>query len=54
VASKGIDQIVFTGSVPTGQAILKSAANEVVPALMELGGKSLQELFMLMQILMRY
>ena len=40
VASKGIDQIVFTGSVPTGQAILKSAANEVVPALMELGGKS--------------
>jgi len=40
VASKDIDQIVFTGSVPTGQAILKSAANEVVPALMELGGKS--------------
>lgn len=40
VASKDIDQIVFTGSVPTGQAILKSAANEVVPSLMELGGKS--------------
>jgi aldehyde dehydrogenase (NAD+) len=40
VASKDIDQIVFTGSVATGQAILKSAANEVVPALMELGGKS--------------
>ena len=40
VASKEIDQIVFTGSVPTGQAILRSAANEVVPSLMELGGKS--------------
>ena len=40
VASKDIDQIVFTGSVATGQAILKSAANEVVPSLMELGGKS--------------
>jgi aldehyde dehydrogenase (NAD+) len=40
VASKDIDQIVFTGSVATGQAILKSAANEIVPSLMELGGKS--------------
>ncbi len=40
VTSKDIDQIVFTGSVPTGQTILKSAANEVVPTLMELGGKS--------------
>ncbi|MGE4570286.1 MAG: aldehyde dehydrogenase family protein, partial [Gammaproteobacteria bacterium] len=40
VASKDIDQIVFTGSVATGQTILKLAANEVVPSLMELGGKS--------------
>ncbi|MEO1945017.1 MAG: aldehyde dehydrogenase family protein, partial [Candidatus Thioglobus sp.] len=40
VASKDIDQVVFTGSVPTGQSILKSCVNEVVPALMELGGKS--------------
>jgi len=40
VASSEIDQIVFTGSVPTGQAILRAAAENVTPALMELGGKS--------------
>lgn len=40
VASPQIDQIVFTGSVPTGQNILRSAADNVVPSLMELGGKS--------------
>lgn len=40
VASSEIDQIVFTGSVATGQAILRSAANTVTPSLMELGGKS--------------
>ncbi|MGP7795655.1 aldehyde dehydrogenase family protein [Sphingomonas sp. CLY1604] len=40
VASTRIDQIVFTGSVPTGQAILRAAAWNVTPSLMELGGKS--------------
>lgn len=40
IASSKIDQIVFTGSVPTGQAILRAAATPVTPALMELGGKS--------------
>lgn len=36
----GINQIVFTGSVQTGQAIAKAAADIVVPAVLELGGKS--------------
>ena len=36
----GINQIVFTGSVQTGQAIARSAAENVVPAVLELGGKS--------------
>ena len=36
----GVDQIVFTGSVPTGQSILHAAAERVVPCVMELGGKS--------------
>jgi aldehyde dehydrogenase (NAD+) len=40
VASSQVDQIVFTGSVPTGQRILRSAADNVIPSLMELGGKS--------------
>lgn len=35
-----IDQIVFTGSVPTGQSIMRAAANSVIPTVMELGGKS--------------
>lgn len=37
---KDVNQLVFTGSVATGQAILKSAAELVVPCVMELGGKS--------------
>jgi aldehyde dehydrogenase (NAD+)/betaine-aldehyde dehydrogenase len=32
--------VVFTGSVPTGHAILREAAERVIPAVMELGGKS--------------
>jgi aldehyde dehydrogenase (NAD+) len=36
----GIDQIVFTGSVPTGVAIAQAAARNVVPCVLELGGKS--------------
>lgn len=35
-----INQIVFTGSVPTGIAIAKAAAGNVVPCVLELGGKS--------------
>ncbi len=39
-AHTGIDQIVFTGSVPTGIAIATAAAQNVVPCVLELGGKS--------------
>ncbi|MFI8482850.1 aldehyde dehydrogenase family protein [Pseudomonas sp. NPDC078700] len=40
VSSKQVDQIVFTGSVPTGQSILRAAAENAIPSVMELGGKS--------------
>lgn len=36
----GINHITFTGSVPTGIAIMKAAAEHVVPVTLELGGKS--------------
>ncbi|MEX3015437.1 aldehyde dehydrogenase family protein [Gymnodinialimonas hymeniacidonis] len=36
----GVNQIVFTGSVPTGVAISTAAAQNVVPCVLELGGKS--------------
>jgi len=39
-AHKDIDQIVFTGSVPTGISIATAAAQNVVPCILELGGKS--------------
>lgn len=39
-AHPDVDQIVFTGSVPTGQSIMRAAAETVVPTVMELGGKS--------------
>ncbi len=39
-AHPGIDQIVFTGSVPTGISIATAAAANVVPCVLELGGKS--------------
>ncbi|PSL15103.1 aldehyde dehydrogenase (NAD+) [Shimia abyssi] len=45
VRSTEVDQIVFTGSVQTGQAILHAAADSVTPSLMELGGKSAAILF---------
>jgi aldehyde dehydrogenase (NAD+) len=44
-AHNDIDQIVFTGSVPTGQAILHAAAERAVPCVMELGGKSAAVVF---------
>lgn len=40
VAASEVDQIVFTGSVTTGQSIMRAAADTVTPTLMELGGKS--------------
>ncbi len=39
-AHPDVDQIVFTGSVPTGKAIATAAAQNVVPCVLELGGKS--------------
>ncbi|SHM81186.1 aldehyde dehydrogenase (NAD+), partial [Roseovarius litoreus] len=39
-AHPGVNQIVFTGSVPTGIAIASAAARNVVPCILELGGKS--------------
>ncbi len=40
VAHKNIDQITFTGSVVTGQSVMKSAADNVTRLVLELGGKS--------------
>ena len=37
---RDVNQIVFTGSVPTGVAIATAAAQNVVPCVLELGGKS--------------
>jgi betaine-aldehyde dehydrogenase len=39
-AHPGIGRISFTGSVPTGQAILAAAAKNVTPVVLELGGKN--------------
>ena len=39
-SNPGINHITFTGSVPTGIAIMKAAADNVVPVTLELGGKS--------------
>ncbi len=35
----GVDKIVFTGSVRTGQAVMRAAADSLTPVLLELGGK---------------
>ena len=39
-AIRGINQLTFTGSVSVGIAVAKMAADNVVPVVMELGGKS--------------
>lgn len=44
-ASPKTKQIVFTGSVPTGQSILTAAAQWATPSVMELGGKSAAVVF---------
>src|SRR5690606_38498625 len=38
--SKRIAKIAFTGSTPVGQQILRNAADTLIPATVELGGKS--------------
>jgi aldehyde dehydrogenase (NAD+) len=40
VAHPGIDHITFTGSVATGQRVMRSAADQVTRLVLELGGKS--------------
>ena len=40
VAHPGVDHVSFTGSRPVGTAIAKAAADNVVPVVLELGGKS--------------
>ncbi|MFC6765247.1 aldehyde dehydrogenase family protein [Natrinema soli] len=35
-----VDQLTFTGSVPTGEAVMKSAAETITPVTLELGGKN--------------
>jgi aldehyde dehydrogenase (NAD+) len=37
---EGVDQITFTGSVPTGQRIMEAAAETITPVTLELGGKN--------------
>ena len=39
-AHPGINLMVFTGSVATGTSVMKAAAGNIVPVLLELGGKS--------------
>ncbi|WP_353248708.1 aldehyde dehydrogenase family protein [Salinisphaera sp. T31B1] len=39
-AHPGINHVTFTGSVPTGIAVMRAAAGNVTPVTLELGGKS--------------
>ena len=39
-AHPGVDRIAFTGSIPTGKLVARSAAANLTPASLELGGKS--------------
>ncbi|REJ75392.1 MAG: aldehyde dehydrogenase family protein [Acidobacteria bacterium] len=39
LVSAGVDKMMFTGSVKTGKAIAKSAAETLTPVVLELGGK---------------
>lgn len=40
VGHPGVDQVTFTGSVETGQQVMRSAADNVTRLVLELGGKS--------------
>jgi len=40
VAHPGVDKVAFTGSLATGKAVMRSAAERVCPVSLELGGKS--------------
>lgn len=40
ISHRSVSQVTFTGSVQGGIAVTQSAANNVVPTLLELGGKS--------------
>jgi aldehyde dehydrogenase (NAD+) len=44
-AHPGIGSLTFTGSVPTGRAVLRAAAEHITPVVTELGGKSPQIVF---------
>ncbi|OYD83730.1 aldehyde dehydrogenase family protein [Azospirillum brasilense] len=39
-AHPGVNLVVFTGSVATGAQVMRTAADNIVPVLLELGGKS--------------
>ena len=39
VASSDVDKIVFTGGTETGREVMRTAADRMVPAVLELGGK---------------
>jgi len=45
VAHPRVRHITFTGSLPTGQAIMRGAARQLTPVTLELGGKSPQIAF---------
>ncbi|TPJ61065.1 aldehyde dehydrogenase family protein [Mesorhizobium sp. B2-7-1] len=40
IQHRDVRHIVFTGSMATGRTVLKTAADRIVPCIMELGGKS--------------
>jgi|LSQX01.2.fsa_nt_gb acyl-CoA reductase-like NAD-dependent aldehyde dehydrogenase len=44
-ASPGIDRIVFTGSTETGRDVMRSAAKNLTPVTLELGGKDAMIVF---------
>ncbi|MCA3635501.1 MAG: aldehyde dehydrogenase family protein [Methylobacterium sp.] len=43
--SPAVEKIVFVGSVPTGRKIAEAAAKRIIPAVLELGGKSANIVF---------
>lgn len=45
VAHGGIDKVAFTGSTSTGRAVARAASDRLIPATLELGGKSPQIVF---------